>query len=63
MDKMSQYADDTVLFLDGSGKSMTSAFCTLETFANISRLKVNVEKNQKLRLNGQEQMQLLRPWE
>ncbi len=44
--KLSQYADDTVLFLDGSENSMNSAFHTLDIFANISGLKVNIEKTQ-----------------
>ena len=41
---LSQYADDTVLILNGSESSMRSAFKNLDTFANISGLKVNVEK-------------------
>ena len=44
--KLSQYADDTVMFLDGSENSMSSAFQTLDTFATMSGLKVNVEKTQ-----------------
>ena len=42
----SQFADDTVLFLDGSAKSMRSAFNTLDLFARISGLKVNIDKTQ-----------------
>ncbi len=44
--KLSQYADDTVLFLDGSEESMSTAFHTLDIFANVSGLKVNIEKTQ-----------------
>ena len=40
--KLSQYADDTVLFRDGSENSMNSAFHTL----NMICLKVEIEKTQ-----------------
>ena len=36
--RLSQYADDTVLFLDGSAKSMLAAFNILDAFANMSGL-------------------------
>ena len=41
---VSQYADDTVLFLDGTERSMYGAFNVLDHFANISGLRVNVDK-------------------
>ena len=41
---LSQYADDTVLFLDGSENSMRASFNTLDLFANISGLKINIKK-------------------
>ena len=41
---LSQYADDTVIFLDGSPDSMYATFKVLESFANISGLKVNIDK-------------------
>ena len=41
--KLSQYADDTQLFLDGSEKSLKTALYVLKTFYKISGLKINVE--------------------
>ncbi|KAK6171730.1 hypothetical protein SNE40_018168 [Patella caerulea] len=38
---ISQYADDTTLFLDGSKQSFHSALDTLDQFASISGLKIN----------------------
>ena len=42
--KISQYADDTSLALDGSAKSLHSALDTLERYANFSGLKINSSK-------------------
>ena len=42
--RLSQYADDTVLFLNGTVKSMQASFRILDQFAGMSGLKVNVEK-------------------
>ena len=42
--KISQYADDTSCFLDGTEKSLKEAFRILHLFYNMSGLKVNVEK-------------------
>jgi hypothetical protein len=42
--KLSQYADDTQLFLDGTEKSLRSCLQTLENFHKISGLKINKEK-------------------
>ena len=39
--KISQYADDTTLILDGSEKSLTSAIPILDDFGKISGLKLN----------------------
>ena len=44
--KISQYADDTSVFLDGSEKSFNEMLKKLEDFANISGLKINFEKTQ-----------------
>ena len=44
---LSQYAHDTVIFLDGSVDSMNANFNVLESFAKISGLKVNIEKNKE----------------
>ena len=42
--KISQYADDTGIILDGSRESFCAAFDTLDTFENLSGLKINSEK-------------------
>ena len=39
--KISQYADDTTLILDGSKKSFTSALQDLDNFSTISGLRLN----------------------
>ena len=44
--KLTQFADDTTLILDGSIESLRAAFNTLEIFGNISGLKVNKDKTQ-----------------
>ena len=44
--KISQYADDTSIFLDGSEKSLEELLKELEYFALISGLKVNFDKTQ-----------------
>ena len=44
--KVSQFADDTTLILDGTIKSFETAMNTLEIFGSISGLKVNTEKTQ-----------------
>ena len=42
--KLTQFADDTTIFLDGSRDSLIAALNTLEIFGSISGLKVNTEK-------------------
>ena len=42
--KLSQFADDTTLFLDGSQSSLQAALNTLETYNNYSGLTMNKEK-------------------
>ena len=42
--RISQYADDTVLFLNGTEKSLQAEFKILDLFASMSGLKVNIEK-------------------
>ena len=42
--KLSQYADDTTMILDGSELSFSRTLYLLEVFADISGLKVNYEK-------------------
>ena len=40
--KISQYADDTTMILDGSKKSFTSTLLNLELFGEISGLRLKV---------------------
>ena len=42
--KISQFADDTTLILNGSRESMVAALNTLELFGSISGLKINTDK-------------------
>jgi len=42
--KITQYADDTTLILDGSEKSLQSALNTLNIFRDMSGLKINIDK-------------------
>ena len=42
--KLSQYADDTTLILDGSQQSLQNALNILEIFGTYSGLKVNTDK-------------------
>lgn len=50
---LSQFADDTSLFLDGSEESLREAIQTLEKFARISGLKINKEKSQLVWIGSQ----------
>ena len=42
--KITQFADDTTLILDGSRESLLAALNVLETFGSISGLKINTDK-------------------
>ena len=46
--KLSQYADDTTLILDGSDNSVHQSFSLLDSFAALSGLRVNYEKTEAL---------------
>ena len=46
--KLSQYADDTALILDGTQKSLQRSFAILEKFSEVSGLRVNCEKTEAL---------------
>ena len=46
--KVSQYADDTTLILDGTKPSIDRSFLLLDIFAKLSGLKVNYEKTEAL---------------
>ena len=42
--KLSQYADDTSFFIDGTSKSLNETLNVLSEFSNFSGLKVNFDK-------------------
>jgi hypothetical protein len=42
--KISQYADDTTLALDGSSKSLFAALDTINYYSTFSGLKINSSK-------------------
>ena len=46
--KLSQYADDTTLILNGNQDSLTAALDTIENFGNSSGLKLNDKKTEAL---------------
>ena len=46
--KLSQYADDTQLILDGSEKSLTEALHLLKQYHKMSGLKINIDKTRAL---------------
>ena len=46
--KLSQYADDTQLILDGSEKSLKTALSLLKLYYTMSGLKINVDKTRAL---------------
>lgn len=46
--KLSQYADDTQLFLDGTESSLRKTLGTLKLFYQISGLKINVDKTKAI---------------
>ena len=46
--KLSQYADDTTLILNGNQDSLSTALGTIENFGNVSGLKLNDKKTEAL---------------
>ena len=46
--KLSQYADDTTLILDGSDESLCSSLATLDDFSKVSGLRLNDKKTEAL---------------
>ena len=46
--KLSQYADDTTMILDGSQTSLERSFALLDSFGQLSGLRVNCEKTEVL---------------
>ena len=43
---ISQYADDTSLILDGTAETLDASLRTLQHYANMSGLNINLEKTQ-----------------
>ena len=52
--KITQYADDTTLFLDGTTSSLENALNVLEIFGSISGLKVNKDKTKVIWIGKKE---------
>ena len=50
--KISQYADDTTLILDGSKEALSSALNMLDDFSRISGLRLNDKKTEALRIGS-----------
>lgn len=48
--RLSSYADDTTLFLDGTEKSISCTFDILDNFCNASGLKINFDKSEVMKL-------------
>ena len=46
--RLSQYADDTQIFLDGTEESLRRTLNILTSFYNMSGLKINVEKTKAI---------------
>ena len=46
--KLSQYADDTTLILDGSEESLQESLQIIDYFGNISGLRLNNKKTEAL---------------
>lgn len=51
--KLSQYADDTSLFLDGTTKSLKNTMLTLKFYAGFSGLNINAEKTKVIWFGSQ----------
>ena len=56
--KLSKYADDTQLFLDGSELSLHSALSILKKYYYMSGLNINLEKKTRAVCTGMIQMML-----
>ena len=56
--RISQYADDTILFLDGTTNSIEAAMNELVKFGKVSGLKVNLEKTSGLPIGSLKQTQI-----
>ena len=59
--KISQYADDTTMILDGSEASFSRTLYLLDTFAVCSGLKVNYEKTEALWIGSSRNSNIVLP--
>ena len=59
--KLSQYADDTTMILDGSKSSFLRSLYLLDSFASISGLKANYEKTEALWIGASKSSNLTFP--
>ena len=59
--KLSQYADDTTMILDGSKSSFFRSLYLLDPFASISGLKVKYEKSEALWIGASKSSNLTFP--
>ena len=57
--KLSQYADDTTLILDGSEESFLESVILIEIFGNISGLRLNIKKTEALWIGSKKDCDLL----
>ena len=50
--RLSQYADDTLIYLDANERTLSNCFDILYTYSSISGLKINVSKSKIVRLGN-----------
>ena len=50
--RLSQYADDTIIYLSATEKNLEKCCSILTRFGNISGLKINIEKSNVIRLDN-----------
>ena len=60
--RISQYADDTVLFLDDNTSSIQGALLELDTFSKTSGLHLNIEKTACLPIGAGTQQSNVEHW-
>ena len=60
--KLSQYADDTTMILDGSERLFSRTLYALDTFANVSGLKANYERTEALWIGSHKNTNAVIPW-
>ena len=57
--KLSQYAEDTTLILDGSEESFLESAILIETFRDISGLRFNIKKTKALWIGSKKDCDLI----